>query len=331
MPKSVASIPICVVNHLSEKVAREGSVLKELAPKYDAILFDKDIFSTLSNIVERAMFMDDPWVIIEGGDGTAQGVITAFMKRRSEFKTFPTFTLLPGGMTNQVAGNIGLSKRDDINILLRQKFTQEHLGGEDIADIFEGKEEAKISSAAFPLIQISSESYPDYYGFLFSTGAIPMVTQYTKAKLHKRGIGGSMAVMGGIMRAVTFGSHKVMHTTPIVLTTDKRHISELHLGTVVTTLPNLILGIDPFWGDQSRPLRVTYAAGNTRRLLRNILSIWRGNKKADRSVDGFHSWTANELTYAYDGPIVLDGEFLDIKGEAFTVTATEPVNFLQAT
>lgn len=302
--------PIFVINNLSETVAKKGSVLLSIANDYNADLFADDIFDHLSDIVETCLTRTNPWVIIEGGDGTAQGILTALLKRKDAFECFPIVTLLPGGMTNQVAGNIGLKTRDDIQTLL-----QANLAG------------TQMRSAGFSLLQISAETYPDHFGFLFSTGAIPMITNYTKSKLHKRGIGGSLAVFGGILRGLMGGNDEVMHKTPVAMTIDKHHLSEHHLGTVITTLPNLILGIDPFWGHGDAPLRVTLAGETTRRLMRNAISIWRGNKSKDRSSDGLRSWRADTVTYAYDGPIVLDGEFLDIKNQVITVTATEPIIF----
>jgi len=316
--------PIFIVNTLSQTVLKKGSVLTSLAADYGAKVFSDDVFNRLPNIIEHCLNVPRPWVIIEGGDGTAQGILTALLKRRDEFDVFPVVTLLPGGMTNQVAKNIGLKKREDIKPLLDKNLTAQ-----------------QSTEHYVPLVRVSSGASPDFYGFLFSTGAIPMITNYTKSKLHQRGIGGSIAVLGGIWRGVTGGNDEVMHRTPITIDIDidtdidtdtdtdigGQHISEDHLSTVITTLPSLILGIDPFWGKGAGALRVTMAGESSRRLLPNVLSIWRGNKTKDRSSDGLQSWNAREVRYVYDGPIVLDGEFLELSSGPITVTATKPILF----
>lgn len=252
-------------------------------------------------------------VLIEGGDGTAQGVLTEFLRRKSSFARFPKFTLLPGGMTNQVAKTIGASPkhRNAITRLI------EHTG---------------TTSLPVPLLRVSSNTQPDLYGFLFSTGAVPMVTEYTKSDIHKRGIGGSAAVAFGILRAVTGRSETLLRKTPIDLSVSGPKsftYKDNHLGTLVTTLPGLILSLDPFWGTERAPLRVIIAGAMTQKLLRNILSLWRGHKSKDRTQDDLQSVNADTLTYLYKGPIVLDGEFLDFNGQSFTVEATDPVEFIR--
>jgi len=94
--------PVFVINPLSETVARRGSSLKPFSYSAEG-LYDEEIFDHLDDIV--AAGVKAGWVIIEGGDGTAQGIITAFFNSIKTPSDMPSFTLLPGGMTNQVAKN----------------------------------------------------------------------------------------------------------------------------------------------------------------------------------------------------------------------------------
>ncbi|WP_371398296.1 diacylglycerol kinase family protein [Fretibacter rubidus] len=305
-----APAPVFIVNNLSETVAKRGSILRTVASDTKAVLYDNDIFDTLDTIVKETHSKSRDHVFIEGGDGTCQGVITAFMAHYAALQPLPRFTLVPGGMTNQVAGVIGMKRptAQKIKALLAGQFTHEKL----------------------PLITVTSGSNSvSYNGFLFSTGAIPMITQYTKQKLHKRGIGGSPAVIGGIVRGVSGQRADVMHPTPITLTIDGgTPISDNHLGTVLTTLPSLFKGLDPFWGEGDGELRLTYAKGDARRLLSNIVSLWRGQKNIDRTADGLSSYNASQIDFNYAGDVVLDGETLDLLGPKFTVTPSRPVSFL---
>jgi len=295
--------PVFVINSLSETVARKGSKLAPLAELSSAI-FDNQIFEQLNLIV--AAGKKAGWVIIEGGDGTAQGIISAFFNQLDDISAMPKFTLLPGGMTNQVAKNIGLKAFSDksLRALLN----------------------APSKDVQVPMLKVSPDDLPDLYGFLFPTGGVPMVTRYTKDKIHSRGVGGSAAVVGGIIKGITGRDDSVLHPTEISLHVNDEHVSGSHLGTLVTTLSSLLLGLDPFWGNGNGPLRVTYVEGHAKRLPAHVAGLWIGRKNKDRRADGLHSYRAAQLDYDYAGPTVLDGEPISLSAK-FSVTATQPLTF----
>ena len=97
-----------IVNLLSERVVKTGSILQPLVGDMNAELLILDRFDALPSAVTQAANDKIDHVIIEGGDGTVQGVISAFLNQAEAFNTFPAFSIVPGGMTNQVAKNIGL-------------------------------------------------------------------------------------------------------------------------------------------------------------------------------------------------------------------------------
>ncbi len=296
--------PIFIVNSLSATVAKKGARLAGYSA-HASTVFEQDIFNQLDAIVEQGT--QAGWVIIEGGDGTAHGIISAFFNRISDHNQMPKFTLLPGGMTNQVAKNVGLKR----------------LSTKSLSLLFAGNHAVSKT----PILKVSSQGHADKYGFLLSTGGVPMVTRYTKEKLHSRGIGGSSAVVGGIIRGITGSGGDVLQPTEIALDVDAQHIKGLHLGTIVTTLPSLLLGLDPFWGEGNGPLRISYVKAAPRRLPAHLLGLWMGRKSKDRSADGLQSWTAQSLTYDYDGPVMLDGETLALENR-FCVHATQPLDFV---
>ena len=296
--------PVFIINALSETVAKKGSKLSGFAAMSEDV-FDENIFDNLDLIV--AAGRKAGWVIIEGGDGTAQGIISAFFNQIDDADDMPKFTLLPGGMTNQVAKNIGLKafSKNGLSRLLSKPTTEKQTR----------------------LLKVSSDEHPDLFGFLFSTGGVPMVTTYTKDKLHKRGIGGSAAVVGGIIKGLKGNDDSVLRPTELSVKIDDALLSGAHLGTLVTTLPSLILGLDPFWGGGTKPLRMTYVEGNPKHLTRHVAGLWMGRKGKDRRPDGLHSYRADRLNYHYDGPVVLDGESISL-GERFSVTHTAPLTFI---
>ena len=299
--------PWFVFNAASAKVAKKGALLPKIAEQHNAVLRDIGDFSDVDALVQEALTAKAKHIVIEGGDGTVQGVLTEFL-RHEKARNLPIFTLVPGGNTNQVARNVGLSAASPQAV------------AKAVGD------DKTISQA--PLLRIKDKAQRKYYGFLFSSGALPQVTDYTKDKLHDRGIGGSMAVIGGILKGAT-GTSGITTPTKIKLDINAggaQRLSGPHLGTIVTTLPGLMLKLDPFWGEGDRPLRVTYVAGEYQKLVRNVASLWLGKKNKDRSQDGMYSWTADSLKYQYKGPCVLDGELLDLT-KGFKIRATKPIRF----
>ena len=298
--------PWFVINTASAKVAKKGALLPTIAKAHNAVLRDVGDFSDVDTLVRDALAANAQHIVIEGGDGTVQGVLTEFL-RQEKARNLPIFTLVPGGNTNQVARNVGLS-------------------GATAQAVKTALHQDTIVTA--PLLRIKDKAGRKYYGFLFSSGALPQVTDYTKDKLHDRGIGGSMAVIGGILKGAT-GTSSITSPTTVKLNIKAGNTHKLrgpHLGTIVTTLPGLILKLDPFWGEGDRPLRVTYVAGEYHKLVRHVASLWLGNKSKDRSEDGMYSWTADGLGYRYAGPCVLDGELLELT-KGFKIRATEPIRF----
>lgn len=299
--------PWFVFNAASAKVAKKGALLPKIAAQHNAVLRDVGDFSDVDRLVEDALAAKAEHIVIEGGDGTVQGILTEFL-RHEKARNLPIFTLVPGGNTNQVARNIGLNSATP-------------------QAVAKALSPERVLTKA-PLLRIKDKAQRKYYGFLFSSGALPQVTDYTKDKLHDRGIGGSLAVIGGIFKGAT-GTSGITTPTKIKLNVNANGIQKLrgpHLGTIVTTLPGLMLKLDPFWGAGDRPLRVTYVAGEYQKLVRHVASLWVGNKSKDRSQDGMYSWTADDLKYRYKGPCVLDGELLELT-KGFKIRATKPIRF----
>ncbi|GGX60286.1 diacylglycerol kinase [Litorimonas cladophorae] len=295
-----------IVNPQSARVAKKGSTLETVASETGIPLVRLDSFDLLPNAVTQAAANGVIHVVIEGGDGTVQGVISEFLTQADSFPSFPSFSIVPGGMTNQVAKNIGLKSASP--------------------RVVKAALEISERTIVTPLLEVVDSDGPTYAGFLFSTGAIPQITRYTTGELHRKGIGGSLAVLGGILKGMRGDDEALMKVTPVQIA---ELYDGLHLGTVVTTLPSLILGIDPFWGDGNGPLRTTWVTGSYRRLARNICGIWIGRKQKDRSPDGYYSGRFPALSYQYHGDVVLDGEFLSFPSGKFTVRPTRDVTFLR--
>ena len=298
-----------IINRASQRVAAKSSRLDPIAGSHGIELYDIRDFKGLPAKVAQIAKAGITQIFIEGGDGTVQGVLSEFLRQADSFNTLPDFAIIPGGMTNQVAKNIGL----------KPSLIKAALNGD-------------LPTTPMPLLSIETDDGQTHNGFLFSTGAVPMVTEYTKSKLHKKGIGGSLAVAGGILKGVSGSNGDVLKPTPIKMQSSdiETPIESRHLGTVLTTLPSLIMRLDPFWGTGDAPLRLTYIDEDYSGLYRNLAGLWLGKKNKDRSKHGLQSWNVERVDYDYNGPCVLDGEPLVAPSGKISITASQALNFIQA-
>lgn len=309
---------VLCVNLKSQGVKRKGSRLKQF---YDAQLIDGLTLLEGLNIkalkaeFTRLAFTPEDHLFIEGGDGTMQATLSALLNSLPSPHQCPKLSLIAGGLTNQIAANIGLKARSDAAIVKAIKSPQTGLKPAPILKLTAGK--------ALPA-----------YGCLFSSGALPFVTDYYAQKVRDSQTGGKAAIAATLIKAVTGNQaarDALMPATALELKLHNNGQEKLktgaHLSTIVTTLPSLMMGLDPFWGGGQGDLRVFYADAGARRLVQNLTGLWLGRKSIDRSGDGLESYRADRLDYHYDGPLILDGEALDINGK-FALTATPPLPFI---
>jgi len=271
----------------------------------------------LASIITQAESCDVRHILIEGGDGTVRTVMTSLLNTYGKDQLLPAISIIPSGTTNQIARNLGLKKVNDI------------------VKIYNGL----VKETTMPLVKVrvkgeeKSEANP-LYGFLFSTGALPHVSRFAQEEFNKKGVGGGTAVVGAVLKAVTGNKSQLMPPTKHKM---KARLGQnsifkhkgVVLGTVMTTLPTLMLGLDPFWGEENGPLRITWAKADSRGLGRTIAGLWVGRKQ-NRTQDGFYSYNIDRLNLRTKAPITLDGDFLDISGKSLSISASRPVRFWQA-
>ena len=291
------------INPHSKRVGKKGSRLATYASDYQARVFDLALMESLPSQVEAALATSD-LSVIEGGDGTVQCVMSEVMRQVGDKEDIPDFAIASGGTTNQIAKIIGMKRP----------------GKSGLKTLHDDPEALQTR-----MIRLSCDGIPDQYGFLFSTGALPMVTDYVKHELHAQGIGGSAAVFGGIVKAVLGEREQLMPATDCALVINAQQVAGLHLGTVATTLPSITMGLDPFWGDEEGDLRLTYVDGKASKLHRHIAEVWVGFKDKDRTPDGFYSWNTDAAEFDYSGPVMMDGEPLKLPSSSFRLTTSRPV------
>jgi len=309
--------PLFIITRASSRIRKKGSQLADLADTAGALVIETDNQEKFCYNLTASLTQSPDHIFIEGGDGTAQLAMTEYFRRRPEGSPPARFTLISGGTTNQIARNIGLKtiNRDLMKHILNMDRDTVH----DLS-----------------LLDIEIDDEPSTYGFLFSSGAIPMATEVFEGKVAANdGKKGPGAVYTTILSALGRGADKsgsLMEPSPIKLEVNMKKeravVDEPHLGTITTTLPGFILGIDPFWGKGEAPLRTTYVSGNNPKIIRLVMqAAFKQFAKLD-STDGVESWNADHIEMIYGGPTILDGEAMPKSHKHITIRPSEPVTFV---
>ncbi len=309
---------VCIINPDSFTVAKKGSILRQalgdIAPCYEI----RD-FETLPETVRKIMAGEPQHIFIEGGDGTIQGVLSQILGQHPDSKALPVFTLLPGGMTNLVAKHVGVK----------------HPNTGKIRAIYNNPDTAQ--SIALPALGLKPSNGPEeWYGFLLSTGAMPAATRLCLDKIHTHGIGGAAAVRTTLWRVLLgHGEERnhILKPRPLSLQLNKNAFDNKHIMTIATTLPGLMIGINPFWHTGGGPLKLTWVKEGAKRHVRNILRLLlRPHAKRTPVIlekHGYQSWSGEAARIKTDSDIVLDGEFLPLRNIAFSLFATQPLRFIR--
>lgn len=312
------NLPVLAISNAKARtVSKQGSNVNLNALPPGSIHHISEDKSDLPPLLKQAANDGVKHVLIEGGDGTVRTVMTALLNTYGDDIDLPAVSILPSGTTNQIARNLGLKKFTDLKAIAA----------------------GKVNSVQMPLVKIRFKDQPagitnPLYGFLFSTGALPYVSRFAQDKLNSKGVGGGTAVVGAVLKAVTGDKAQLMPPSKHKMrgrNGDRTIVKEkgIALGTVMTTLPTLMLGLDPFWGKEDAPLRLTWAEANSQKLGRNVASLWLGRKQ-DRTNDGFYSHNIERLNLRTKAPATLDGDFLDISRQKLRISASRPVTFWQA-
>lgn len=97
---------------------------------------------------------------------------------------------------------------------------------------------------------------------------------------------------------------------------------------LTTTLPGLILGVDPFWGEGSAPIRWTWVDSPPRWFAAALLPLIRGKPGNWMKKAGYHSGRARRLAIDCEAPLMLDGEMVEsVPGEPIIVEAGHALTF----
>ena len=312
-----------IVNPLSHTVQRKGSVLELAARGLKGVEVIR--IGTFSSLPEQIRHLTDagvPALYVEGGDGTLQAVMTALIGAGEA--PLPDIAVLPGGSTNLAYKIAGLRRRTSDQVA-------EHVSARLV-----GRDASRMS---LPALQVSHAGLASpLAGMLLSTGSLARAMLYTQSQLHGDGHRGSLAVAGAALRFVLApGAYVDGDGVPLLRPSGLSAASASfqhhgpHALSLMTTLPSLSLGLKPFWGsEETGPIAYTHAAWPIAGFRRAFLKILAGATGSGMARHGLQSHRAGEITLTCEGPVVLDGELLQMPPDGrITVRPTRPFQFLR--
>jgi len=271
-------------------------------------------------VMERA---DVELVIVNGGDGTLERVLTA-LHADAKPSWSPAIAPIRGGRTNMTAADLGAA-HDSIRGLR-----------EVLAAARAGRLEERVVRRS--VLRVAKHHGADVRCGMFAAAgmlgrAVTLTTRHLPKGRAQETFGVAL-VTGALVGNVLSGARgEIMRADKIRLAFDGEPLpDEERLVTLFTTLDRLIFGIRPCWGTGPGPIRATLVRGGAERMSRTIPAILRGRAPAFATPEhGYTSANAARVELAADCEVTVDGELFPVEpNAAYTITAAERVRFVRA-
>jgi hypothetical protein len=259
-------------------------------------------------------------LIVNGGDGTVQAVLTALFGRQSAPPP-PLLALLRAGTTSMLARDVGIQ-------------TEPLAGLERIRAWSRATECDGNSILERPVLRVSQESTGEpLCGMFFGCGAIPLGIDICHGSMNPKKRRGELMpglIIARFLLAVLTGNDRLVPATDMSIGIDHAPLRRAgSLFAMVSTLERLFLGLRPFWGSEVGPLHFTALDTNPPHLLRNIPFLLRGRRTATSTPEnGYHSSDAGRIVLDFRGTFTLDGELFQARSP-LTIEPAGPARFLR--
>jgi diacylglycerol kinase (ATP) len=278
-----------------------------------------DVAATLADFARREVNI----LVINGGDGTVQAVLTAIFHKKF-FETMPLLAVLrSAGTTSMIAGDVGLkgSRENALQKLFSWARTKDG--------------NAAMLHRPVLKVQMPSENEP-VYGMFFGAAAIYQATHFCLQKVHTRGLRGELGAGVALARfllAVFLRDRKVVSEVPITTRLNQNPPERKeYLLVLITTLQRLFLGLRPYWGSEPKPLHYTAVGARPRHFMRVLPSLMRGDQSHHvNPANGYISHNVDEVRLTLGSGFNLDGELYtpDSRLGPVRITCGGQASFLQ--
>lgn len=313
-----------ISNPLSERNRLRQPALREVVAGHPDLLHEElDSVHATADVLRDFARREVGLVIVCGGDGTVQKVLTELLNGQ-EFDPLPPLAVLPGGMTNLIAADVGL-RGDPAQSLVRLCRAA--------ADPTAAREALERSALS---LQRTPRESPIHGMFLGTAGfyhAVMMARNHVHPTGAKHDVATALSLALALFRLMAGwrGSSSLSQGERMTVGLDGRAgATGDYLLFLATTLERLMLGLMPFWGEGRGGLRYTTIGFPPRSLWRALLPVIRGRPRRWMAARGYESGRAAECRLSLQSPIVFDGEiFTPEPGTPVTLRADRRVTFLR--
>jgi hypothetical protein len=252
---------------------------------------------------------------VQGGDGTLREVLTALPG--AGFENPPAIAVLSAGKTNLTARVLGSAG----------------IGEAGLRGLLDTAERGTLKRRALPVLEVSRPGEPPLRGVLFGAAAFTQGNKLAEARLHRRGVHDAAAVALALaaiaLKAGLDRGHGLRASAPMTVAPDDGPAREgRRFLLLATTLDRLMLGLRPFWGEGSGPVRWLDVLAPPRRLAAAFWAGARGRPRPWMRSAGYHSGRSERLRVAMDGAFVLDGEVFEPGPGGLLLSAPDRVAFV---
>lgn len=236
---------------------------------------------------------------VDGGDGTAQMVLTALFQR-SPLETRPLLALLPSGTTNMTARDVGVAGSP---LRALDRVVAWTLGDRRASDVLT-RSVLRIEGAL---------GHESLHGMFFGAGAIQEGVAYFNQRVRGLGVGGNLGSAVAFVRglcSVFRGRGGFPRPIRGAVSLDSGpELEQDSLLVLVSTLERLVLGFRPYFGTGGGPLHFTTVSSRPRHLWRVLpFLVWGRRCRAGVPENGYFSSDVSQVALAMDADFVLDGE-----------------------
>lgn len=253
-----------------------------------------DVLAALAGFARQGVDL----VVVNGGDGTVQAVLTALFDSQP-FENIPLLAVLQSGTTSMTARDVGFSGSPVIALEKIFKWAETGKGHPSILQR--------------PVLKVQAPGQDTRYGMFFGTAGIYQGIQYFHRHVNTRGLRGELGPGLTITRflwAASFRRSDFISAVPITVALDDKPPQQLDcMVLLVSTLERLFLGLYPYWGEERGALHYTALGNRPRHLLQTLPFILRGRKSRHTSPkNGYFSHNASQIRLNLDSGFTLDGQ-----------------------
>ena len=249
-------------------------------------------------------------IVVNGGDGTLQTVLT-YLKKKENLDYSPELVLLPAGTTSMAYGDVGYRGNVE-NLLLRITASRGNVKG--------------FTRLHRPVLRMNIAGMEkSICGMFFGAGAIYSGILYCRQKLHTKGvrgeIGPSIAMLRFLFDWVTVNKLTTPAVAKIIVNNSDPITGEFNVITA-TTLNRLLMGIYPFWakGDRSSTFAITMIKRNPPKPRQAFINILRGRPPGvEEQQTHYYSYIPESVRIKIDNGFTLDGELFGQQGKVSNI------------